>query len=110
VLPALDEDWQALYPALDVATALNSQTERPDSTTDLNMAWAALVALRDIVATSLAVANNWSEYYIALALCALRAVCQAELGIRERRFMFLLSALAVAQLDQHHDIDRDSES
>jgi hypothetical protein len=74
------------------------------------MAWAALVALRDIVATSLAVANNWSEYYIALALCALRAVCQNELGIRERRFMFLLSALAVAQLDQHHDIDRDSES
>ena len=57
-----------------------------------------LIALREIVAASLATPDHWEEYYVSLTLCALRAVSWETMMVGSRRLMFLVAALAVTSL------------
>lgn len=57
-----------------------------------------LASVREIVAECLAAPGQWGEYYVALALCALRAVTWETLSPPARRLMLLVSALALHEL------------
>ncbi len=56
--------------------------------------------IRDIVEQCLAVPGRWAEYYIAIALLALRCLGWKSLSVDARRLAFLVSALAVAEAQQ----------
>jgi hypothetical protein len=57
-----------------------------------------MVSVREIVADCLAAPDQWGEYNVALALCALRAVTWETLSPPARRLMLLVSALALHEL------------
>jgi hypothetical protein len=65
--------------------------------TDVPAAFAPILALRQIV-DGLLTDNHWAEYYTALAMCALRAVCWRTMSDGARRLMFLLSGWAMWQV------------
>jgi hypothetical protein len=54
--------------------------------------------VREIVAECLAAPGQWGEYYVALSLCALRAVTWETLSPPARRLMLLVAALALHEL------------
>lgn len=91
------EGWADVWAAITLLFEI-SQTGRLGQTTDsLSHALTAIVAVRDIVADCLADADDWREYYVALALCALRGMRWAKtVSLAGRRLLFLTSALAMA--------------
>jgi hypothetical protein len=56
--------------------------------------------VRLIVADLLASERRWSEYYIALALCAIRVPSWPNRSLTARRLMFLMSALCMATISE----------
>ncbi len=57
----------------------------------------AVSTIRDIVRQCLGVPNRWDEYYIALAMIALRMVDWQSESIDARRLAFLISALSISE-------------
>ncbi len=100
VMPAAGDTWADVALVLDYLTALNARAELPDLNPDVSEALAAVVAVRDIVQELLAIEHNWAEYYIALALCALRAVTWNTMPLGARRLMLAVSALAIDEMRQ----------
>lgn len=98
VLPVLGEDWESARQVMRVVAALPEFHLPPDTHVMLAEAVRPLLSVREIVRECLATSENWSEYYIALALSALRAVTWETMSIGGRRLMFLLSAYAISQL------------
>lgn len=100
VMPAAGERWAAAYAISEHIAALNAHLPVEESDPHVSSAMSAVAALREIVHECLMTEDDWSEYYIALALCALRAVTFDMMSIGGRRLMFLLSALAIHELRQ----------
>jgi hypothetical protein len=98
VLPLVDGSWDSARQIMTLVASLPSGRLPPDTHIMLAEAMRPLMAVRRIVGECLAVADNWSEYYIALALCGLRAITWDTLSLGGRRLMFLLSGYAIAQL------------
>lgn len=98
ISPVAGDTWEDIFLLVEYMTALNNRTSLPHTNPDLTLAFTPLIAVRDIVQTCLARPNRWSEYYIALAFCALRALCWQTLGIGSRRLMLVLAALALDEL------------
>lgn len=98
VVPLVGSTWDDIYTILEYVAALNAQTPLPHDSPEITLACAPLIAVREIVQESLAHTNNWQEYYIALALSALRAMCWETLHIGGRRLMLLVAALAINEL------------
>jgi hypothetical protein len=97
-MPHADHDWDDIFVLTEYLTAINAQTPLPRLDPDLTLAFTPLIAIRDIVQASLAQTDNWTEYYVALAICALRAMTWNTLSIGNRRLMLLLAALAIGEL------------
>ena len=100
VMPAAGESWEAAYAIADHIATLNAQLPVEESDPQVSSAISAVAALREIVHECLMTEDDWSEYFIALALCALRAVTFDTMSIGGRRLMFLLSALSIHELRQ----------
>jgi len=98
VMPAAGDTWAAAALVLNYIAALNARTAPPDLDPAVSEAIAPVSAVRDIVQELLAIEDNWAEYYIALALCALRAVTWETMPLGARRLMFIVSALAMDEL------------
>jgi ATP-dependent Clp protease ATP-binding subunit ClpC len=98
VMPAAGATWADAALVLDYIIALNAQAALPDLDAQITEAISPLTTVRDIVQELLAVEGNWAEYYIALALCALRAVTWDTMPQGARRLMFLVSALSMDDL------------
>jgi Ser/Thr protein kinase RdoA (MazF antagonist) len=98
VMPAAGATWADAALVLDYIIAFNAQAALPDLDAQITEAISPLTAVRDIVQDLLAVEGNWAEYYIALALCALRAVTWDTMPQGARRLMFLVSALSMDDL------------
>lgn len=98
VMPLVGSTWDDAYVVLEYIVALNAQRSLPHTNNDITLAFAPLIALRDIVKESLANPNKWDEYYIGLALSALRAMGWETLHIGGRRLMLLVAALAINEL------------
>ena len=56
--------------------------------------------VRLIVAELLASERRWSEYFVALALCAIRVPSWPNRSLTARRLMFLMSALCIATISE----------
>ncbi len=100
VMPAAGESWQAARTILDHLAALHAHTPVEPADPSIASAMSAVAALREIVQECLTTEGDWSEYFIALSLCALRAVTFETMSLGGRRLMFLLSALTLHELHQ----------
>ncbi len=94
-----DDSWETARHLLRQIMALNGRL--PETTDGVPFAALQVIAaVRDIVQECLLVADHWEEYYVALALCALRAVTWKTMSLGGRRLMFLLAGLMALELSQ----------
>lgn len=89
--------------ALQVLRQLHSVNRRGNATLKV------IQQVREIVQQCLATPTDWTEYYIALAFCALRAMMWQERPLGNRRLMFLVAALALHELQDQSDLKRSSD-
>jgi hypothetical protein len=102
VMYMLGDDWVKAEAIIDFLIALDSNQPLPVIEKSVADLLGAVVVLRQIVGHCLARPNDWTEYYIALAFCALRGMTFGSMSLGGRRLMFLLAALAMYQLEQKH--------
>lgn len=96
VMPVIGDDWYSVRLVLRYISSL--QKDLPDSVPALNDVMQHVRAVREIARECLARDDSWSEYYIALTMCALRGYCWDTLSLGSRRLMFLLAALSIHEL------------
>lgn len=101
VIKQAGEDWDAVYKVLRCIRALNMQIPLPNIDPAIAQALKPVITIREIVRELLAAPNQWDEYYIPLALSALRAVTWETMPLAGRRLAFGISAQMMAQLE--HD-------
>jgi len=99
VMPVAGESWNAAREVLTYIPS-NARGTLPQINLTIANAMNPVVAVRNIVQECLETPNSWSEYYVALALCALRAVTWDTMPIGGRRLMFLVAAMAIKDLHQ----------
>lgn len=111
IIPMIEHTWAGARLLLKHLITINQQqpatepdvsANGTDTPSDLENALQAIHTLRDIVRENLARPNTWREYYIALAMVALRAVTWETLPVQSRRVMYLLAALCLYDFE-HHD-------
>ncbi len=96
VMPVIGDDWWSVRLVTRYISSL--QKEMPDAVPALNEVMQHVLAVREIVRECLAREGSWSEYYIALIMCAMRAFTWETLSLGARRLMFYLAALAIHEL------------
>jgi len=101
IMKQAGNDWEAAYQVLDYVAALNAQTTFPRNNPELTLAFTPLIAIRSIVQESLAVEGAWEEYYISLALSALRGIVWETKSLGGRRLLFLVAALAIQEAQKY---------
>lgn len=100
LMPMLEDDWQTARQVLECIVALDSNLPIPQMSDQLFSAMGSLATLREIASECLTVADSWGEYYVALALSALRGVTWKTMSLGGRRLMFLLAGLALYELNR----------
>ena len=71
-MPVIGDDWWSVRLVLRYIASL--QKDLPDSVPALNEVMQHVLAVREIAKECLARDGSWSEYYVALAMCALRGL------------------------------------
>jgi hypothetical protein len=97
IMKLAGNEWEAAYLVLDYVAALNMQSAFPRMNPDITLAFTPLIAIRSIVQESLAVEGSWDEYYVALALSALRFIAWENKPMGGRRLLFLVAALTIQE-------------
>ncbi len=92
--------WKGRWELIGLLHAINHGEDRVQ-----DPLLAVVKTIRDLVARCLARPDRWSEYYVALALLALRAMDWPSANLDGRRLAFLVSALSMSMLKS---IRRDS--
>ncbi len=96
VLPFVGSTWDEVWQAVKLLEPLNvTGALAEDDQSPLAHAFRPIAEVRSIVEVLLANRDNWSEYQIALALCALRVISWTNRPLVARRLAFLASALAM---------------
>lgn len=98
VMPVIGDDWWSVRLVLRYIGALHK--DLPDTVPALNDVMQHVLAVREIAKDCLAREGSWSEYYIALAMCSMRAYTWDTLSLGARRLMFSLAALSIHELRQ----------
>ncbi|MCA9914063.1 MAG: hypothetical protein KC496_11965, partial [Anaerolineae bacterium] len=99
LVPLYPDDWDGARILLNHFTAINHQPERALSAPpDLVEAWQAIRELRRLSQATLVNKDDWTEFYISLALSSLRAMTWNSMSIAGRRVMYLVSALTMYEL------------
>jgi len=93
VMPSYGQDWDDAREAIHEITGSSGAafTALPDELKPI-------FSIRNIVKENLEQAGNWTEYFIALAFCALRASTWETMSIAGRRGAFYLSASAMGEV------------
>jgi len=88
---------QAMNLAVSSTTANGASTAHPSLQPILHI---RRIARQILTNTNIygGVTNPWSEYYIAMAFCALRAMTRSTLSISARRLMMMVAALAIHEV------------
>jgi hypothetical protein len=97
VMPAVGTSWDDTRRALEAIANLNASAPVHETDPGIARLLEPVVAVREIVKDCLA-EGNWDEYFIPLALCALRATTWETIPVASRRLMFLVAALAMHEL------------
>ena len=96
LVPLLNESWDDCWGAIRLIDGLNRRGEiPPDAPRAIADALAPIQEVRGIVYELLADQASWTEYFIALALCAIRVPSWRNRPLGARRLMFLVSALSI---------------
>jgi hypothetical protein len=101
IMNQIGNEWEAAYLVLEYVAALNAQTTFPRTNPELTLAFTPLIAIRSIAQESLADEGAWEEYYISLALSALRGIVWETKSLGGRRLLFLVAALAIQEAQKH---------
>ncbi len=102
VMPVAGDSWDTARKVLQGLSALEKRTSPDYLTHEVVAALTSVMAIREIVGQCLTEEGNWFEYYIALALCALRAITWPAMSLGGRRLMFLLSGVAILELNRKY--------
>jgi hypothetical protein len=92
------ESWEDVRRVLQQVIHLNGCPPMMDTDKTADSSLAAIVKIREIAKECLISEDQWSEYFVALAFCSLRAVTWKTIPLAGRRLMFLVSALAIHEL------------
>jgi len=107
VTPEAGTTWYQMRKALEYVSAINKQRSLPESTSRLAQAFLPIITLRQLAHKFLAYPDDWSEYYVALAMLSLRAITWESLKHTPEtkaagRLAFLVAGLAMHELTAHH--------
>ncbi len=96
IMPALGDDW-ATVRALgrDLETVNDGQYPASGQFAAL---LTPVIAVRRIASACLAKPDAWGEYYIALAMIALRGFAWETISLGSRRLLFLIAAMSFSEL------------
>jgi hypothetical protein len=107
--PYLDDTWASVQRLLPYLIRLNSNAKTSPAPDEIEARLRPIVRLRQIVYSCLERKNHWEEYYVGLALLALRAMTWETLSVPQRRLMFAVSALAVTEFRKRYNTNADSD-
>jgi hypothetical protein len=99
-MPEFGDDWAAARQAIGILAATRHPSAAAVLPRDQIAPILPIAAVRDVVNDCLTKDGDWSEYFIAVALCGLRAATWDTMSPRGRRAAFILSAYAVHELSQ----------
>jgi hypothetical protein len=99
----IGDDWASARRTVGLIGQLN-EGEQIDPGDPLADGLRGVRAVREIVQELLSDARNWSEYFVPLALCALRVVSWTNRSLGARRLAYLASALAVGKGEQAYQV------
>lgn len=95
-----DTSWGGLRAFVQQLIHLNGQDDLLDDSQPVLNALGVIYQIRQIVANCLIVPDVWSEYYVALTFCSLRALgWQKTVSVTGRRLLFLVAGVALHELD-----------
>lgn len=104
VMLGMDDGWETARRILRQLMALSGRNDiQPDES--VSSAIGVVSEIREIVRECLATPDHWEEYYVALALCALRATTWKTMTLGGRRLMFLVAGYMALQLSQPGQFD-----
>ncbi|MCB9451631.1 MAG: phosphotransferase [Anaerolineaceae bacterium] len=99
VMSQAGDSWEAAVKALRAVIAINNFKLPPRSTNpNINQAFDSVIQIRRIAALCMAAPKHWEEYFVALALCSLRALSWDTMPLGGRRLMFLLAGIIIQDL------------
>jgi hypothetical protein len=97
VAPSLEsESWDAVWPVVRLLAEMGGSGEPPPGRMPFERALQPIATVRQIVAECLADPEDWSEYFVALALCAMRGFGWNTVPLAARRLLLLVAALAMS--------------
>jgi hypothetical protein len=99
LMPFVDEGWESVRTiALEWLEIQQGESAKDEGHTGKVLQ--IIHALREIVRECLANTDDWSEYYSSIAFCSLRALAWPTMSLGSRRLLFLISGLALAELNK----------
>lgn len=105
IMPAIGDDWESARLLLNYLELLNRGKNIPSTTLEMQKALEPLQSIRAVAGRCLARPDAWAEYYVALAMSALRAYAWETITMGARRLMFLVAALSFYELRQRRQSD-----
>lgn len=97
VMPVAGSDWNAARKVIEYLMQINAGIPL-EANNPLAKALQAILEIRQIAQECLGQKGHWAEYYIALTMCALRALSWDNLALGSRRLMFLVAGLSTHEL------------
>jgi len=110
ILPRVNADsWDKIWQVARYIQAVNLENELPQQDTTLTKSFVVIQDIRNIVRECLIHKENWSEYYVALALASLRAMTWDTMHEAGRRLMYLASGLAIQAMQDRKQEVQDND-
>ncbi len=98
IMPQLGDDWHTVRQVFQMLSSTDQLGKPHQTDSRFQQPYEVLRTLRAIVGECLALPVDWSEYYIALSLCGLRAITFNTMGLGGRRLAFLLAGMAAESI------------
>ena len=102
LMTLLDSDWNSARNVVKCLIAASSGNDNFTDNDHILRTVEAVAAVRKVVQECLATEDNWYEYFVALALCALRAISWKSMSLGGRRVLYLVSAMAIFEMNRKY--------
>ena len=102
LVTTLESDWVTARSVVKHLVTMDNGQSVGAANEQISMTLGAIKALRNIVRECLSTEDNWYEYYIALALCALRGITWKSMSLGGRRVLYLVSAMAIFEMNRKY--------
>ncbi|MBA3873655.1 MAG: phosphotransferase [Anaerolineae bacterium] len=102
LMSTFDSEWATVRNVVKYLVAMESGHAIDGASEQITMLLGSIKALRNIVRECLSTEDNWYEYYIALALCALRGITWKTMSLGGRRMLYLMSAMAIFEMNRKY--------